>query len=175
MAAIGLLLLCGGVSAAAPPRRAPNLAFTSLSGDQVRLADLRGAITVVNFWATWCGPCREEFPMLSRLAQKYAKENVRFISISADEDPASRRQRSRIDLFLKEQQPAMKIWLGATLDDLDRCSLGNVLPATMILDADGQVLFRIEGQAREEDITTPLEWLLHSQSSPSPKGVVKRY
>ena len=114
--------------------------------------------------------------MLSKLAQKYSGAGVRFIAISVDEDPSARKQRTKIDQFLTEQKLAMDIWLGADLDALERCGLGQVLPATMVLNADGQVVARIEGEAREEDLVTPIEWLLNPGArSPPPPALVKRY
>jgi thiol-disulfide isomerase/thioredoxin len=172
---LSALLLIGGALAGAQPKRAPNLQFESLTGSKVKIADLRGSIAVVNFWATWCGPCREELPMLSTLANQYSGKKVRFISISADENPDDRKNRAKIDEFLSNQKLAMEIWLGADLDALDRCGLGNVLPGTMILDENGQVISRVEGQAHQEDITGPLQWLLSSESGPAPANVVKRY
>ncbi len=169
-----LLLAVASHLGAADSKRVPNLEFQNLSGSKVRIGDLHGSIAVVNFWATWCVPCREEFPMLSGLAQKYAGK-VRFVSISADEDPTNRKRRAGIDRFLDDQKPAMEIWLGADLDALQRCGLGQVLPGTLILDANGQVISRVEGQAREEDIAAPIEWLLHGQRGPAPPAVVKRY
>lgn len=160
---------------AAQPKRAPNLGFQSLTGSKVKIADLKGSIAVVNFWATWCVPCRQELPMLSRLTERYAARKVRFVAVSADEDPTSRKQRAKIDQFLSEQKPAMEIWLGADLDSLERAGLGNVLPGTMILDADGQVIARVEGQAHEEDITGPLDWLLSGEQRSAPAPVIKRY
>jgi len=168
--ALGAWSLVGAQS-----RRTPNLEFESLGGAKERIGDLRGSIAVVNFWATWCGPCRQEFPMLSQLAGKFAGRKVRFVAISADDDPKNRKQRAKIDQFLNEQKPAMEIWLDADLDALQRCGLGNVLPATMILDENGQIVFRIEGQAREEDIGGPVEWLLDGGGGTSPPAVVKRY
>lgn len=159
---------------AADSKRVPNLEFQSLSGTKVRTGDLDGSIAVVNFWATWCVPCRQEFPMLSSLAQKYAGK-VRFVSISADDDPANRKHRAKIDQFLNDEKPAMEIWLGADLDALERSGLGQVLPGTLILDANGQVISRVEGQAQEEYIVAPIKWLLNGQSGPAPRREVKRY
>jgi thiol-disulfide isomerase/thioredoxin len=174
-----IFLLMMGLAAAsnlgaADSKHAPNLQFQTLSGNKVKIGDLHGSIAVVNFWATWCGPCREEFPLLSILAEKYAGK-VRFVSISADNDPTSKKSRAQIDRFLDEQKPAMEIWLGADLDSLQRCGLGQVLPGTMILDANGQVVSRIEGQARKDDLVAPIEWLLNGQSGPAPPALVKRY
>jgi thiol-disulfide isomerase/thioredoxin len=169
------MLLFGCVLSAGEGKRAPNLEFQSLAGGKEKIADLRGSITVVNFWATWCGPCREELPLLSRLSQQYAAKKVRFVSISADEDPGNRKNRAKIDQFLSEQKPAVEIWLGASLSSLDRCGLGNVLPATMILNADGEVVARVEGQAREQDLTGPLDWLLDGAQGSAPAPLIKRY
>lgn len=159
---------------AADSQRLPNLQYQSLSGSKVRLSDLHGSIAVVNFWATWCVPCREEFPLLSRLTQRYAGK-VRFVSISADDDPKDKKQRAKIDRFLTDQKPAMEIWLGADVDDLHRFGLAQILPGTLVLDADGQVISRIEGQAREDDLVAPIEWLLSGQTGPAPPALLKRY
>ena len=159
---------------AADSNRLPNLEYQNLSGSKMRLADLHGSIAVVNFWATWCGPCREEFPLLSRLTQKYAGK-VRFVSISADDDPRNKKPRALIERFLTDQKPAMEIWLGADVDDLHRFGLAQILPSTLILDANGQVISRVEGQAREQDLVGPIEWLLGGQQGTAPAAVVKRY
>jgi thiol-disulfide isomerase/thioredoxin len=156
-------------------RRGPNLEFKSLTGTEVKLADLGGSIAVVNFWATWCGPCREEMPMLSGLTQAYRDKHVRFIAISADEDPGNKKNRAKIDQFLATQKPAMEIWLGASLDDLDRLQLGNVLPATVILDESGEIVARILGQAQEQDVKNVVDWLLSGKTGPPPPASVKRY
>jgi thiol-disulfide isomerase/thioredoxin len=170
------LLAFGYRIAAAQTRRPPNLEFQDLKGTRHKLADLRGSIAVVNYWATWCVPCREELPMLSKLMQKYAGAGVRFIAISADDDPTARKQRAKLDQFLEVQKPAMDIWLGADLDVLERCGLGQVLPATMVLNINGEVIARVEGQAREEDLTAPIEWLLHPGTNPKPSAaLIKRY
>jgi thiol-disulfide isomerase/thioredoxin len=156
---------------AAQAKRAPNLEFKDRAGSTHKLAELRGSIVVLNFWATWCGPCRQELPLLSTLSQQYARKSVRFIAASANED----KDRAKVDDFLAHNPIAFDVWLGADLDMLDRASLGNVLPATLILDDQGEIVARIMGQAREEDITTPLNWLLSNKSGPPPAASVKRY
>ena len=79
------MLVCWLVPTAALAKRAPNLELKDLAGNTKRIADLRGSIVVVNFWATWCVPCRAELPMLSELTREYAGKKVRFIAVSADE------------------------------------------------------------------------------------------
>jgi hypothetical protein len=58
---------------------------------------------------------------------------------------------------------------------LDRLNLGNELPATVILDEQGEVVSRVMGQAHQEDISAPLDWLLSDRTGPAPQAVVKRY
>jgi thiol-disulfide isomerase/thioredoxin len=159
----------------AQAKRAPNLEFKNLSGQPQKIADLRGSITVINFWATWCGPCVEELPLLSRLSQEYADKKVRFVAISADESADNSKTRAKIDLFLSHQKLAMEVWLGADLDMLDRLQLGNVLPATMILDEQGEIVARVMGEAHEDDVKGPVDWLLNGRTGPSPTPVTKRY
>jgi thiol-disulfide isomerase/thioredoxin len=170
---IALVICC--VAPFAQAKRAPNLEFTNLSGQTQKISDLRGSIAVINFWATWCAPCREELPLLSKLSQEYAGKKVRFITISADEDPGNHKNRAKIDLFLSHEKPATEIWLGADLDMLDRLNLGNVLPATVIVDEQGEIIARILGEAHEEDVKAPVEWLLNDRSGTAPVAIVKRY
>jgi thiol-disulfide isomerase/thioredoxin len=157
------------IAPAAHAKRAPNLQLKDLAGNTHKLAELRGSIVVFNFWATWCGPCREELPMLSRLNQEYSAKKVRFIAASADK-PGDRR---KIDEYLKQNNPAFDVWLGADLDMLESAGLGQVLPGTLILDEQGEVVARIMGQAREEDIKAPLDWLLGGKAGPPPPALVR--
>ncbi|HEV2278706.1 MAG TPA: TlpA disulfide reductase family protein [Acidobacteriaceae bacterium] len=152
-------------------KRAPNLELSDQSGKTHKIAELRGSISVVNFWATWCGPCREELPMLTRLSGEYGEKKVRFVAASADEW----KNRAVVGKFVTANHLNMEIWLGANLDMLERADLGNVLPATLILDEQGDVVARVLGQAREEDIRKPLDWLLGGKKGPAPEAVVKHY
>jgi len=153
----------------AQAKRAPNLELTDQAGKTRKIAELRGSIAVVNFWATWCGPCREELPMLTRLSQEYGEKKVRFVAVSADEW----KNRAAVGKFVADNHLGMEVWLGADLDMLQRASLGNELPATLILDQQGEVISRVLGQAREEDIRKPLDWLLSGKTGPAPIEVVK--
>lgn len=155
----------------AQAKRAPNLELKDQTGKTHKISELRGSIVVVNFWATWCGPCREELPMLTRLSEEYGKKKVRFVAISADEW----KNRAAVEKFVITNHLNMEIWLGADVDMLERADLGNVLPATLILDEQGNVIARVLGEAREEDIRRPLDWLLAEKKGPAPEAVVKHY
>ncbi len=153
----------------AQAKRAPNLEFKDQAGHTHKVAELRGSIVVLNFWATWCGPCREELPMLSKLTQEYAPKKVRFIAASANEP----KDRAKVDEFVSSHKLPMEIWLGADLNMLDRANLGNELPATMILDDQGEVITRILGEAREEEVRAALDWALAGKTGPPPPPVTK--
>lgn len=168
-----LLVLC--LLPMAHAKRVPNLGFQDLTGKTTNLSDLRGSITVINFWATWCGPCQEELPLLSKLEQQYESRKVRFVAVSADENADSSKTRAKIDAFAKAHNVSMEVWAGASLDTLDRLSLGNELPATIIVDEQGEVIARILGEAREPDITNALDWLLNGRQGPAPTAVTKHY
>jgi thiol-disulfide isomerase/thioredoxin len=70
----------------AQPRAAPRLSFTDATGRSRTLADYRGQVVVLNFWATWCAPCRRELPSLGRLQTAYAGRPVQVIALSVDRD-----------------------------------------------------------------------------------------
>ncbi|MDD3444055.1 MAG: TlpA disulfide reductase family protein, partial [Zavarzinia sp.] len=64
------------------PKPAPAIAFRNAEGAEVTLADFRGKVLVVNFWATWCGPCVEEMPSLARLAEAGKAEGIEVLALS---------------------------------------------------------------------------------------------
>ncbi|HEX4155562.1 MAG TPA: TlpA disulfide reductase family protein [Acidobacteriaceae bacterium] len=166
-----LVLAVTGFALTASAKPVPDLKFHDLAGHTQRLSSLRGSITVVNFWAMWCAPCREELPRLSALSQQYAAKGVRFLAISAD----ASKDRPKIEPLLKQQNLTLDVWTGADIDTLDRLGLGNVLPATIILDKDGTPIGRILGEARDADISAYLDWLLSNRSTPRPPSPLKRY
>lgn len=72
------------VAAPVQPGAQPQTPFTGPDGKPMRLADLKGQVVVVNFWATWCGPCKEEMPSLARLQKDYAEKGLKVVPISVD-------------------------------------------------------------------------------------------
>ena len=80
---------------------------------------------------------------------------------------------SRIPAFVAKYQAGFPVWRGATVDDLDRLGLGNAVPATIFLDAEGHIVARILGQAQREEVQARLDWLTGGQSGAAPEAVVK--
>jgi peroxiredoxin len=77
------LLAASSLCAAAP---APDFTLRTLDGSNLRLHEQRGRVVLVNFWATWCGPCRQEMPLLNQLYQKYRGSGFTLLGINVDED-----------------------------------------------------------------------------------------
>jgi thiol-disulfide isomerase/thioredoxin len=150
------------------PRKA-ELVLKDMAGNTARLSDLRGKIVVLNFWATWCGPCKAEIPMLVGAAKKYGPRGVVFIAASLDEP----KTRSRVPDFVAAHGMTFPVWVGADADDLDRLAMGPAVPATAVLDADGHIVARVWGQLREEEVCERLDWLLGPRTGPAPPSLVK--
>lgn len=152
-------------------KRAPDPAFKTLDGQARKLSALRGQVVVVNFWATWCGPCQEELPRLSQVAADYAGKPVRFVAISIDES----RDRSKIPGVFTRLHVALESWVGGDTDMMDRFGLGNIVPGTAVLDEQGEIVARVMGEAHEEDVRKAVDWILAGKTGPSPTALTKRY
>lgn len=144
-------------------------AFLGRDGTPHTIAELRGQPAVVNFWATWCAPCKEEMPRLQKLAQSYRASNVRFVAISLDAPETM----GKIDEVVSRRGFTLPVWTGATEHTLAQLQLGDLVPATLILDSNGEVIGKIEGEARDKDIRTRLDWLLSGRQGKQPKLLQK--
>ena len=162
------LLSCGTASFAAEPEH-PELRFHSADGATHTLAELRGHPAVVNFWATWCGPCREEMPRLQKLADSYAAQSVNFIAISLDAPDTQ----AKIARVIQQRNFRIPVWTGADEKTLAELKLGELVPATLVLDDTGEIIGRIEGEARDKDIRSRVDWLLNGRPGNAPKPVQK--
>ncbi len=167
----GLFLVCVLAVAPMAARRAPDSPLKSLGGQTRKLSALRGKIVVVNFWATWCGPCQEELPRLARIAESYAGKPVEFVLISID----SPKDRAKIPAVLERLHVSRESWVGGDTDLMDRFGLGNIVPGTAVIDGHGDVVARIMGEAREEDVRRAVDWLLDGKSGPPAPELIKRY
>ena len=163
---LGIILL---MALTARSESVPEFAAKDLSGQVQALSAHRGKIMVVNFWATWCGPCREELPMLNQLAGQYSAGDVFFVAISLDDETT----RTKIPPFLDKKKITLPVWIGADTGTLKQLDLGKFVPDTMILDRDGAIVSRIMGEAQRKDITTRVDWLLGGRTGEAPAALVK--
>lgn len=85
--ALTLLLSTATVEALEKGQVAPEIGLTDLSGNAVKLSALRGKVVLVDFWASWCAPCRESLPVLERLSKSYADKGLVIVGVNIDKTP----------------------------------------------------------------------------------------
>ena len=149
--------------------RPVNLPFKDINGNKAKVTDLRGKIVVLNFWATWCIPCRAEMPLLVQADKEYAPRGVTFVGASLDD----RQTRPKIPEFVNEFKIGFPIWVGASTMDLDDLKLGQALPATAFLDREGRIVARVLGQITKEELYERLTWLTGDRKGPAPDPLVR--
>ncbi len=118
--------------ASTAPVMAPDFTLPLADGRNVRLADHRGEVVLINFWASWCGPCRVELPKLEALYTQYRDLGVTFLAVNVDQE------RSAADRLLKDMKLAMPV-----LYDSDNKLAGiygvDAMPSTVLVDRDGKL------------------------------------
>jgi peroxiredoxin len=137
----------------------PEFTFPTLDGAPWSLSDHRGRIVLVNFWATWCAPCREETPDFVQLYQKFRSRGVEFVGIATDDDPAS-----VVPEFLDDYRVTWPILIPPVESALAQAI--DVLPTTFLLDQEGRIARTWAGIARRDDVARAIEALLAEPQSP---------
>src|SRR5437667_136364 len=121
----------------------PAFALPDLSGKTVRLDDFRGKVTLVNFWASWCAPCREEFPHMAELYRDFAKRPFAIAAISDDVSDTKMRA------FVREFRPPFPVLVGEARMKAVYHYRG--LPYSVLLDRNGRVIERIFGFGGDQE------------------------
>ena len=125
-------------------------------GNTQGLAALKGRIVVLNFWATYCIPCRAEMPDLAAIQNEYASMGVQVVGASTDELG----DRAKVLQFVKETKVNFPIWIGATTADMTRFGLGGALPGSVIIARDGRIARVISGVVNQSDLKKQLDAML---------------
>lgn len=120
-------------------KAAPDLVLTDIQGKAIKLSDLKGKTVLLDFWATWCGPCRADGPSLDKLYQKYGNSNLAVIGVSVDEE------RPIVQKFLSEHPHPYPIVL-TTENEMPRAYQIGVFPTYVVIDTEGKVAFAAEGE-----------------------------
>ena len=122
----------------APSAPAPDFTLRRLDGPNLRLQEQRGQVVLVNFWATWCGPCRQEMPHLNRLYEKYRPSGFVLLGVNIDEN-----ERAAAELATR-----LGLKFPVLLDTDKRVSRLydlHAMPATVLIDRDGRARFLHRG------------------------------
>jgi thiol-disulfide isomerase/thioredoxin len=135
-----------------------DLTLKDLYGAEQRLSSLKGRIVILNFWATYCVPCRKEMPDLAAIQNEYAALGVQVVGASVDEAA----DRAKVLQFVKETRVNFPIWMGAATADMMRFGLGSALPGTVIIGRDGRVAKIISGIVNQADLKKQIETMLAS-------------
>ena len=158
------------VPAPALGAQAPALALKDLSGQEQSLASYKGKIVVLNFWATWCLPCRKEMPAFVSVQNEYAAWGVQVVAASAD----TAETQGQVVKFVREKKLSFPVWLGATTDHMLAFGLGSELPGTVIVDRDGTIVARYKGMVKEADLKREIDALLAKQQAAQGGGPVAK-
>lgn len=125
---------------------APDFELTSLEGKQVKLSDYRGKAVVLNFWATWCGPCKVEMPWLVDLEKKYADQGVQIVGVSMDDE-----SKDKVADFAKQMGLNYPVLMGKEALS-DKFGGLDGLPTTFYIDRNGKVVESVAGLISKSEI-----------------------
>jgi thiol-disulfide isomerase/thioredoxin len=152
----------------APPAAAqPTLRVHDHEGQDVVLPE-PGAVTVVQFMATWCAPCHEQTKALVELHQTYAPRGVRIVAVSFDR-PA---EHKLLPIYVEEFAVPYPLLVGGTLAMLKGFVSNDTLPAVVIVDRDGQVFDTVMGLVPTDVLTARLDWLTSDRTTSRPPPFV---
>ena len=127
---------------------APRYAATTLAGDSVSTESLKGKVVLLNVWATWCAPCREEIPFLQSVYEKHRGDGLEIIGVSVD----ARGDEETIHGFVKDFGMTYPVWRDPD-ERVQSLFLALGVPASYIIDRRGILRWRRLGIVRESDTT----------------------
>ena len=136
---------------------APELKLTNLSGEPVDLADLKGKVVLVQFWATYCPPCRKEMPSMNRLVEKMGDTPFVILAVNMGET------KGEVDAFVQEVGPEFPILLDSAGDSIGAWKVF-AAPSNFVIDPEGKIRYTLFGGVEwdEEQIVSTLKELAAS-------------
>jgi peroxiredoxin len=160
-----LLFSCGGAptatvpeaaqaSAVEEPRHAPNFALPDAQGNEIKLSDLKGKVVLLNFWATWCGPCKIEMPWFVEFQREYKDKGFAVVAVSLDEEGWE---------VVKPFAEGLKLNFPVVVGDDELAGkFGGIaaLPTTFIIDKEGKIVATHTGLVSKSDYKEEIESLL---------------
>jgi len=128
----GFLALSATASSSLTGQEAPDFALKSATGENLRRSEYRGDVVMINFWATWCGPCRQEMPLLDDLYSRYGRVGFKLLGVNIDDD-------SRRAMQMVEELGVTFPVLFDESKDVSRLYQVEAMPVTVLVDRGGTV------------------------------------
>ncbi len=132
---------CAAAAAAQDQGPFPDLEFAGAEGGGVRLSQLKGNVVLINVWATWCGPCRLELPVVQKMYDRYSDRNFVVIAVNIDAD------RRRIEPFMKRYNISLPIYY-ATPEDAGQMTATGI-PSTFLIGPDRNLIGNFVGYSAD--------------------------
>ncbi len=145
--------MSGGIAPVGERRVMPELVMAQLDGGTWRLVDHRGQVVLVNYWATWCGPCWEETPGLIRLSKELGPKGLEVVGVAIDEGG-----KEKVRKFVEELHVPYPVVLPERMSQMAYGLEG--VPTTILVDRQGRVAKTYVGAVRQRDFETDVEVLL---------------
>ncbi|MBV8030342.1 MAG: TlpA family protein disulfide reductase [Betaproteobacteria bacterium] len=140
---VALAFLALGVFAAVlarPAAQAPEARFITLSGETFTTSDLRGKVTVVNFWATWCPDCMREMPRMIEAHRRFSPRGYETVAVAVKDHP------NRVADYAQKAHLPFKVALDTTDEVARRFGNIHITPTTFVIDKNGRVVRRFVGE-----------------------------
>ncbi len=153
LTAVILMLFVFSVLPAGEFKTANNPTFTDLQGKKVTLRYNDAALTIVNFWATWCTPCLKEMPVMERVCQEYRNLKVKVVGIAVLSDT------NKIQKMLQLTGVTYPVLISSS-NEAKALLKNMIVPQTLIIDSHGKVLARLEGSQDYKTLKELVEKLL---------------
>ncbi|MFH1841722.1 MAG: TlpA disulfide reductase family protein [bacterium] len=122
-----------------PGQMAPDFSLNDLMGNAVTLSDLRGDVVIVDFWATWCGPCRRVMPHLQEIHDKFGEKGVTIVAVTLDKNPDR-----VVPPYLKQNKYSFTVVISDGTVTTDYCGIESI-PTTFVIAPDGRVFKQYTG------------------------------
>lgn len=150
----------GAEAAALTSDVAPDFTLKTLDGQSVRLADFKGKVVLINFWATWCPPCVREIPRLVRISEKYADQGLVVLGVNTtfQDDPA------KVAQFVRDQNISYRVLLDPEGDASQKYP-SRLMPTSYLIDRNGKVVYTKVGEVDEATLDEQVQSLVRAQAS----------
>lgn len=166
LAALWAALVLGGAADAQTETAAPPAAFPP--AEQLDLEAYRGRVVVLNFWATWCLPCRQEVPALVELDGEYRERGLAVLGISVDRQGTAQEVERQLRRFVEEYGIEYEVYVDGDLKLVKEFGDFAAIPRTFVLDGQGEVAHTFDGAASHDELVEVIEPLLAQASRDAP-------